>query len=177
MITQQARQLSGKNHHLSKWRVLSLYRMMTDQRRDLTGEGLGSALLDKDLTEDYFRELLLTYRLLFGQDMKSHKLFSKKVSKIKDKWKREPDIDPLLQILCGSSCDETIAKSTYDGIEAPGVQAYYTPRNFQFFAKKLLVIRSYVKEQHPHDWKTLWHDHRNKSNWSQFWVSISYMLF
>jgi hypothetical protein len=29
-----------------------------------------------------------------------------------------------------------------------------------------------VKEQHPHNWKTLWHDHRNNGNWWQFWAVL-----
>jgi hypothetical protein len=133
--------------------------------------------------------MLLTYRLIFGQDPKSSRLFAKELaaltaskspSKLKPASSKSrqpcvfalPDTDPLLARLCSIRADAPGASEIYCDISAASVQSYYTPHAYPFFADKLLVLQAYVKEQHPHDWKTLWHDHRNKSNWWQFWAVL-----
>jgi hypothetical protein len=131
--------------------------------------------------------MLLTYRLIFGQDPRSSKLFAKEKaaltrrhSKLKAASTRAiqphifalPDADPLLPRLCSLHADEPDAIEVYGDLNPGILQTYYTPDMYPFFAEKLLVLQAYVKEQHPHDWKTLWRDHRNKSNWWQFWAVL-----
>jgi hypothetical protein len=119
--------------------------------------------------------MLLTYRLVFGQDSESWRLFAREVSR-RAKAKepcitRVDDADPMLWTLCGRSCDADGTADIYEEIGADTFQAYYMPNSYPFFADRLLAVQGYVKGQNPHDWKALWHDHRNKSNWWQFWVS------
>jgi hypothetical protein len=118
--------------------------------------------------------MLLTYRLLFGQDNESWRLFAREVSRrarSKDSCiTRLPDADPMLMKLCGRSCDAEGAAEIYEEIGAETFQTYYTPNSFPFFADRLLALQGYVKGQNPHDLRSLWHDHRNKPNWWQFWV-------
>jgi len=134
--------------------------------------------------------MLLTYRLIFGQDIKSSRLFARelaaltsasKPSKSKFKYRSKPtsreprklcvfslpDADPLLLRLC---IDEPGAADIYAEIKASTIQRYYTEQSYPFFAEKLLLLQAFVKEQHPYDWNTLWHDHRNATNWWQFWA-------
>jgi hypothetical protein len=131
--------------------------------------------------------MLLTYRLIFGQDTKSSRLFAKELaaltkpsnskSKLRSKSTPQkarqpcvfalPDADPMLLCLCA---DEPGAAEIYNDIKAPIMQRYYPAQSYPFFAEKLLLLQAYVKEQHPYDWNTLWHDHRNATNWWQFWA-------
>jgi hypothetical protein len=132
--------------------------------------------------------MLLTYRLIFGQDPRSSKLFAKEVtaltrrqSKLKAAASARalrphvfalPDADPLLPRICSLHADDPDAIAVYGDLNPGILQTYYTPDLYPFFAEKLLVLQAYVKEQHPHDWRTLWRDHRNKSNWWQFWAVL-----
>jgi hypothetical protein len=175
-------------------------RLFDDNARDLRGEYTpGSASAN-----DYFRELLLTYRLIFSQDTASHRLFayettlrshqigpyprsradwthSTSFSALQGRSKAKtnsnilqlPDADPLLPILCSHPPSDPHITAFYDELSEPSSpEAYYMPHAFPFFAKKILILQGYVREQNPHDWKTLWHDHRNKSNWWQFWAVL-----
>jgi hypothetical protein len=141
--------------------------------------------------------MLLTYRLIFGQDAKSYRLFAKEhaalisaskpsPSKLKSMSKSKaaspkprppsvfalPDADLLLERLCGLRASAPGAAEIYLDINAPRMETYYTPESYPFFAEKLLTLQAYVKEQHPHDWRTLWHDHRNKTSWWGFWAVL-----
>jgi hypothetical protein len=60
-------------------------------------------------TEEFFEEVLLSYRLLFGQDDRSWKAFSPMIPlcaeqngglSLETSW----DCDPLLSVLCEKSC-------------------------------------------------------------------------
>jgi len=120
--------------------------------------------------------MLLTYRLLFSQDSASHGLFASECSLTSKSRKPSllalPDADPLLADLCGRSEDFPPVAALYESVRADSPQAYYMPTAWPWFGARLMAVQGYVKEQHPHDWKTLWHDHRNKSNWWQFWAVL-----
>ena len=133
--------------------------------------------------------MLLTYRLIFGQDPRYSRLFAKELaapipapkpshSKPASQKGRQPcvftlpDADPLLLRLCGLDANAPGAAEIYADINAPITQIYYTSELYPFSADKLLMLQAYVKEQHPHDWQALWHDHRNETNWWQFWLGL-----
>jgi hypothetical protein len=139
--------------------------------------------------------MLLTYRLIFGQDAKSYKLFKREMDAVcaaasspplslslpsKSKPKPAPppcifsfpDADPMLPLLCSRRWNSAAAAPIYDDLKADEPQTHYTPSSYPFFAEKLLAIQSYVKDRNPHDWKAMWHDTRNKNNWWQFWAVL-----
>jgi len=149
-----------------------LSQLFDDNERDITGESHA----DIDLASSFFRELLLTYRLLFGQDSSSHSLFASECSLTSKSRKPSllalSDADPLLALLCGRSADYPPVAALYESLRADNPQAYYMPAAWPWFGARLLAVQGYVREQHPHDWKTLWYDHRNKSNWWQFWAVL-----
>jgi hypothetical protein len=135
--------------------------------------------------------MLLTYRLIFGQDPKSSRLFAKELAALTSTYSKLkfmskpasqkgrqpcvfalPDADPLLLRLCGLHADAPGAAEIYADIQAPSTQTYYTPESYPFFADKLLMLQAYVKEQHLYHWNKLWHDHRNKTNWWQYWTVL-----
>lgn len=149
-----------------------LSQLFDDNEFDITGESRDEA----DLTSSFFCELLLTYRLLFSQDSASHSLFASECSLTSKSRKPSllalPDADPLLALLCGRGADFPPVAALYESLRADNPQAYYMPAAWPWFGARLLAVQGYVREQHPHDWKTLWHDNRNKSNWRQFWAVL-----
>lgn len=124
------------------------------------------------MTRDLFVELLLTYRLIFSQNAQSWKLFSSEMSGMSKSVLSLPDADPLLPLLCGRPFDSSEVVALYDYIRADDIQAYYTPGSFQFFGGRILQIQGFVETQNPPDWRSLWHDNRNKSNWWAFWAVL-----
>jgi hypothetical protein len=131
---------------------------------------------DLDLTPEYFREVLLSYRLIFGQENASWKAFQKKLPTLEDHWdcsdRQSNDGDPMLRTLCGSSYTSPKAIQIYQAIDASDdVLAYYYPDNdFPFLGRRILNLQAYVSGRNPHNWRALWHDRRNVAFWWTFWV-------
>jgi hypothetical protein len=134
-----------------------------------------------DLMQDYFREVLLSYRLLFGQDHKSWKAFQAKIAEWGENWNcsdpNSEDKDDMLLILCGKSYKSQEAREVYEQIDADedpkeDLSVYYYPdSDFPFFGKRLLNLQAFVKGRHPHNWSALWNDRRNVAYWWTFWVN------
>jgi hypothetical protein len=120
--------------------------------------------------EDFFREILLSYRIIFGQDGRSWRAFKKESSELS---KDRSCSDPLLSLLCGMAWDSPEAIRLYTELEADekeDVSAYYSADDFPFLGKRLLELQSFSQGQHPYDWKVLWHDRRNVTTWWTFWA-------
>jgi len=67
-----------------------------------------------------FEEILRSYRLIFGQDERSWKAFSKILTKIEEDQGQGRSIsacDPLLRVLCGQSSASPEARAIYDEID------------------------------------------------------------
>ena len=137
-----------------------------------------------DLTPEYFREVLLSYRLIFGQNKASYRAFNRKIPTWGARWncscedakpdQQYDDSDPMLLTLCGSTYKSPNARRIYEAIDAlDDVTEYYHPYyDFPFLGNRLLNLQSFVKSRNPHSWTALWHDRRNIAFWWTFWVSI-----
>ena len=137
--------------------------------------------LTEDRSAEYFREVLLSYRLIFGQDKHSSRLFARQVTKMPLNWNnsdsRSDDNDPMLLILCTQHWKSTGAKEIYEEIEAADTSQHYQPADdFPFLGRKLLELQAYVKGRDAHSWKALWYDKRDMSVWWTFWVSLQISL-
>jgi len=105
----------------------------------------------EDLTPDYFREVLLSYRLIFGQDPKSWKAFQKTLSTYKEHWdcsdNQSDDGDPMLRILCCSSYKSPNASRIYQDIDASEVASpcYYPDSDFPFLGRRILNLQAFVR--------------------------------
>jgi hypothetical protein len=125
---------------------------------------------DNNDPRDFYREVLLSYRLLFGQDNSSHKDFSTWIQK--GNPLPEEYYDSLLPLLCGQSWDSTDALPIYEFIEAEDPSTHYSPtEHFPFLGKRLLEVQKYVRNQKPKNFWAIWYDKRNPSEWWTFWVS------
>ncbi len=130
------------------------------------------------MTPEYFREVLLSYRLIFGQDPKSWNSFRKMIPTLEDGWdcsdKQSDDRDPMLRILCCSSYKSPSARRIYQEIAvSDDVSPYYYPdSDFPFLGRRILNLQAFVSGRNPHNWRALWHDRRNVAFWWTFWAVL-----
>lgn len=148
-----------------------------------------------DLTPAYFREVLLSYRLIFGQDASSARTYRTvwKTSSsptapnprspnpilpvsnqdIVEESNSDAEADPLLQLLCGQHWKTPNAFAFYRDIDAETTSPYYYPESdFPFLRRRILNLQAFVQGRSPHSLKSLWHDKRNVTFWWTFWVSL-----
>jgi hypothetical protein len=112
----------------------------------------------RNVAFEFYKEVLLSYRLIFGQDKRSRKAWRRHC--YKELMAFSADIaDPLLEALCGKDCRNEL---TYEKIEAPEIAQQYSARNdFPFFGERLVEIQQFVLKKSPGDWTTLWNDRRD----------------
>jgi hypothetical protein len=108
---------------------------------------------------DFYREVLLTYRLIFGQEQKSAKAWKRYCNADIHSHDTTDTNDPLLPILCGKHCKN---EATYANIEAPEIGQQYSARaDFPFFGERLVKVQQFVLKKNPSNWKSLWNDRRD----------------
>jgi hypothetical protein len=141
------------------------------------------------LTEEFFEEILLTYRLIFGQDDRSYKAFSRMVPVWEERrgrtsWETTWACDPMLFILCGKSATSEEARKIYDEIGAnePASESadYYNANaEFPFFGKRLLELQQFIRQHQPQNVRALLNDRRDVAAWYTLWnnqVSVDFLL-
>lgn len=139
----------------------------------MTSEVLG---VEADNAAEYFEEVLLTYRLIFGQTKASYKAFNSSLPRWSEEWCKTPSLesiaDPLLSIICGQSWESAESSALFDEIEAEDASNHYSPHtDFPYLGKKLKHVQEYVKGHNPYTLRSLWHDDRDLGKWWTFWVS------
>lgn len=146
--------------------------MLKDNARDIEDARIGAQ--PNISATAFFQEMLLTYRLIFGQNSKSWQLFHKEMSRLAKKNRQSifsmKNADPLLPILCGSNSEGPLAAQLYEDIDAEISQPYYVSDSFPFFSKKLLIIQGFIKQHRPHTLSSVWHDDRDEASWWSLWV-------
>jgi hypothetical protein len=133
----------------------------------------------EDLTPEYFREVLLSYRLIFGQDKASWKAFSKKILTLEEHWdcsdRHSNDADPMLRILCCSKYDSPNAYPIYEEVDACNdvSQFYNAVSEFPFLGRRILDLQAFVSSQKPTTLRALWYDRHNATFWWTSWVGTT----
>jgi len=121
--------------------------------------------------DNLFREILLSYRMIFGQDDRSWKAFKNMIPLLEEQrgrssWETTWDCDPLLSVLCGSSCKDKEIRQLYDDIDANEPASFYDPnKEFPFFGRRLLKLQQLIKHHQPHDVRSLLNDRRDVAAW------------
>lgn len=121
---------------------------------------------------DYLREVIETYRLLFGQDKASWELFRARY-RIRRRLRRQPpQWDPLLNSICGADwADQDI----YNFLGSlPSKTVYSAQDDYPFFAERLVILHEFVAAQVPDDLLTLWRDRRDVSKYWTLWAVMVY---
>jgi hypothetical protein len=130
-----------------------------------------ASTVEPDRARDYYMEVLLSYRLIFGQDPGSAEDFKRRAHL----W--APALgelsDPILSILCGENWESEKAYPIYYEIEAGEIAERYSPsEDFPYLGKRLLKIQEYVNDHRPNSLRQLWHDQANKWNWWMLWAFV-----
>ncbi|KAL8966240.1 MAG: hypothetical protein Q9183_003458 [Haloplaca sp. 2 TL-2023] len=113
-----------------------------------------------------FREALLTYRLLFGQDTRSRALFNGEERK---RAGADGNMDLLLLRLCGQK--DNISSLVMDA--SISEQAFYdSVVDFPFFGRRLEILERYARSRKPRGLADLWYDRRDPGQWALVWVFL-----
>jgi len=137
-------------------------------------------------TAVFFEEILRSYRLIFGQDERSWKAFSKMLSKVEEDQGQGRTIsacDPLLRVLCGQSSTSPEARCIYDEIDHRRETnhnertTYCNPDTFPFFGKRLLELQQFDRQQQPQTVRSLFGDKRNVAAWFTLWNNQLLVFF
>ncbi|KIV96657.1 hypothetical protein PV10_00495 [Exophiala mesophila] len=115
----------------------------------------------QDDIRDLLRETLLSYRVLFGQDKRSRKMY-KRLRPFGDCSKREQDV--LLNELCSREhCDLTANedRDNYDPCE-----------DFPLYSNRFKVLHQVLMNTKARTWKQLWKDKRDSAAWLTFWLLL-----
>ena len=174
---------SGKKT-LKLFQFPSFCRMMTvEKKRNLLSrllndhaEGSCEDASNSDIaTDEFFEEMLITYRLLFGQDEKSWRAFAR----MANAWEAEQSsdkpgsFDPLLRTLCAQSCLSDTAAIIYKEIDAGVIASQYEPHTqFPFFGARLLELQEFVKQHQPQSVRGLFSDKRDVEKWWTLWSNL-----
>jgi hypothetical protein len=120
-------------------------------------------------SESLFREILLTYRVLFGQDESSFRAFQRSRSG----QCAPPGSDPMLPILCERIWTSPKAQDVYRDIDSSAVQdTYDSIADFPIMGQKLLALQQFVKEYHPRTLTALLRDRRDPTAWYNFSTTL-----
>lgn len=84
---------------------------------------------------DFLREVLLSYRLVFGQDRRSRRAVKQEFVKWKRVWespegRRDGGWDPLLPKLCSEASDPSGPLGLYSDVDGEDVFNYYAVTDF-----------------------------------------------
>jgi hypothetical protein len=109
-----------------------------------------------DLFSDYLREVILSYRLLFGIDPNSHQAFRDEMQKWQFDGKRKYDKDPLLWRLCTCHGESKKMKELLASFDGEETSKLFALEDFPFLGKRLVELQRFAIWQKPNSWKMLW---------------------
>ncbi|KAI1809448.1 hypothetical protein GGS20DRAFT_590594 [Poronia punctata] len=117
---------------------------------------------EEDIVE-LLGEVLISYRLLFGQNMRSRRLFQKLTPFMDIPMRRRDDM--LVRLCIDKEFDL-----------APGLikqrDVYEMARDFPHLRCKLVRLSHHLSQRKPRSWVELWVDNRDSASWLTFWAVI-----
>lgn len=118
-------------------------------------------------TQDFWVELLCTYRLIFGQhSYRTHRLYNNKGPASVPLIGR----DTVLDDLCGRPSKSNKHLKAIDAF--PQKLLYSADSDFPVFGNRLLTLQNYITAQSPNSIKALWYDRRDVHRFWTFWAVI-----
>lgn len=131
------------------------------------------------------REILLLYRLLFGQSAASRGLLTDLLDQLRT---TTGDVDPFLRTLCteplsrgflcfqNSNANLPSALFPSSNVDINGMlmesDTYSAQDDFPVFGSRMLALQSYNLRQRPSRVKDLWRDRRKPLQWYTFWIVL-----
>lgn len=122
----------------------------------------GSHWATVDDVSDLLHEILLSYRLLFGQSKTSRRFF-RTIRPFSDL--PEQGRDGSLTDLCGKkSCPLDYGLRERD--------VYDLFQDFAVLRSRIAVLMRHLSNKRPRTWKELWNDKRDSASWFTFWAVL-----
>lgn len=138
------------------------------------------------------QEVILSYRLLFGQDGKSRKVAREEVSKLKESCARKnQNVDAMLLDLCERKYEHRrLWWKTYDKMlqgypaeiwpvtcrtmegHLQQSDVYSVVDDFPRLGRRLIRLQQFNARQRPSRLTDLWRDRRNPLQWYTFWAVV-----
>ncbi|KAJ5124772.1 uncharacterized protein N7515_008597 [Penicillium bovifimosum] len=122
----------------------------------------------------FLLEVLLSYRLLFGQTKKSRSLFRSMEPFLRTEQNTR---DSLLFSLCGMRSLNMFLLDLLRDWNMVEKEKYYLPNDFPILRYRIVVLQRYLSASGPRTWLQLWRDNRNSANWMTFWAVIIFGAF
>ncbi|KIX07674.1 uncharacterized protein Z518_02328 [Rhinocladiella mackenziei CBS 650.93] len=139
--------------------------------------------VERLIPTDIFREVLATYRVIFGQHADARNLIKRHCSqgtlfKRYQFLRRKPhpsafvrdQADPLLERLCFLDSRDEALFVDLDMLDLKN--NYILDADFPYFADRLWALQEYVENQCPNNWKTLWRDRRDVAKFWTVWAVV-----
>ncbi|KAF1955968.1 hypothetical protein CC80DRAFT_473977 [Byssothecium circinans] len=111
---------------------------------------------------DLLQETILSYRLLFGQNKASRRLF-RSLNPFEDL--PEGCEDRGLSELCSR-------KQSNFAMNPRELNSYGLSKNFPILRSRLAVLAHHFSTKRPRTWKELWNDRRDSASWFTFWAVL-----
>lgn len=123
----------------------------------------GSWACPEEVTK-LLQEIILSFRLLFGQDQRSRKFFRKEM--VKDQTSSH-GVDAFLLDLCTSArrSPETIGQDK---------ECYRLARDFPVLRERIAILQQQLTHVRPRGWRAIWRDRRDSAQWYTFWAVIMF---
>ncbi|KAL7892246.1 hypothetical protein HDV63DRAFT_272276 [Trichoderma sp. SZMC 28014] len=164
--------------------------LVKELTRQLCGAGEGADGADLDVkAEEPFRaeqlhqEVMMSYRLLFGQKRGSRRLAGRVLKRQKDGKKKALEHDTLLDVVCTQAYNRggpvsrlppalwPVTCLSFDGILQENT-SYSSIDDFPIFGNRLAKLQEFTLRQHPSELTDLWRDRRNPLQWYTFWAVL-----
>jgi hypothetical protein len=122
----------------------------------------GAPWAGRDEVNQLLREVVLSYRLLFGQNKASRRYFRsiKPFSGIPEEGR-----DDILTALCGQ-------KRLQVGFNVQDREIYDLGSDFPVLKSRIAVLLRHLSTQRPRTWTELWRDKRDSASWFTFWAVL-----
>ena len=133
---------------------------------------------------DFLRDMLLSYRLIFGMNAKSRKAFRAGVQN----WhhdglhdgpisgQRVFEMDPLLRLLCTDSGQSAELCQLLNLLDGEETSSRYACEDFPFLGNRLLQLQRFIEGHRATTWRLLWDNRTDARNWWVVWTAFAVLL-
>ncbi|KAG6357653.1 hypothetical protein INS49_013532 [Diaporthe citri] len=120
-------------------------------------------------SQDFFVEVLCSYRILFSQQKNARELYSEHF-RVSSSRQADHEVDPLRDQICGMPSHSNVL---FDQIEAfPEKSTYWSDSDFPNLGDRLLELQNFVVSQDSGTFRALWYDVRDLNRFWTFWAVV-----
>lgn len=119
-------------------------------------------------SQDFFVEVLCSYRILFSQQKNARELYSKHFRVLNSR--QDHEVDPLRDEICGTPSH---SNALFDHIDAfPEKSTYWSDSDLPNLGDRLLELQDFVVSQDSGTFRALWYDVRDLNRFWTFWAVV-----